>query len=238
MPDQLIANERIERLRTLGDAHDNMDWASGETDYVTEFSLTADDIPALIALAQRWGKQNGDDDPDSDDNAVYGPVHAWRALGQLRAFAAVEPLLGLLDRLDQLGDDWYLEEFPDVFGQIGPQAIPPLPTSSTPRSPATGATCATSSASPAWASPPTAIRAGSRRGRIPAACTTSSPVSHSSILRKESPTGTINARPARKRKRNARTANQSEPFSRVRPGSRTDRRHCLTPNGTRPGDGA
>jgi hypothetical protein len=44
----------------------------------------------------------------------------------LRALAAVEPLLGMLDRLDQLGDDWNLEEFPDVFGLIGPSAIPPL----------------------------------------------------------------------------------------------------------------
>jgi hypothetical protein len=47
-------------------------------------------------------------------------------LAQLRAVAAVQPLLDVQDELDDLGDDWYLEEFRDVFGLIGPPAIPLL----------------------------------------------------------------------------------------------------------------
>src|SRR5579864_7878643 len=50
-----------------------------------------------------------------------GKVHAWRALGQLRAVEAVEPLLELFDRLED--DDWVHEELPAVFGLIGPARI-------------------------------------------------------------------------------------------------------------------
>ncbi|HEU0078132.1 MAG TPA: hypothetical protein VFQ76_10815, partial [Longimicrobiaceae bacterium] len=60
---------------------------------------------------------------DSDDVRVWAPVHAWRALGQLRAEAAVEPLLAVLD---EDGSDWAKNDLPDVFGMIGPAAIPAL----------------------------------------------------------------------------------------------------------------
>src|SRR5262245_2929410 len=59
---------------------------------------------------------------------VWAPLHAWRALGQLRAEAAVRPLVGYLRSMDESYDDYALEELPDVFGQIGPSAIPPLAT--------------------------------------------------------------------------------------------------------------
>ncbi len=55
---------------------------------------------------------------------VWAPLHAWRALGQLRAVEAVEPLLELFDRLED--DDWVHEELPVVFGLIGPTALPAL----------------------------------------------------------------------------------------------------------------
>ncbi len=51
-------------------------------------------------------------------------MHAWRALGQLRAVEAIEPLLGLLERLEN--DDWVHDELPDVFAKIGPAALPAL----------------------------------------------------------------------------------------------------------------
>jgi hypothetical protein len=63
---------------------------------------------------------------DSDSLEVWAPVHAWRALGQLRAEAAVEPLTRLLVRIDEFNDDWVGEELPEVFGMIGPAAIPAL----------------------------------------------------------------------------------------------------------------
>lgn len=57
---------------------------------------------------------------------VWAYIHAWRALGQLRAEAAIEPLLSLLRFVDEIGDDWVAEELPVVYSMIGPVAIPTL----------------------------------------------------------------------------------------------------------------
>ncbi len=58
---------------------------------------------------------------DSDSPEVWSPVHAWRALGQLKAVQAVEPLLGLLNNRD---DDWIHSDFPTLCTLIGVEAIP------------------------------------------------------------------------------------------------------------------
>lgn len=63
---------------------------------------------------------------DSESLEVWAPIHAWRALGQLRAETAIEPLLTLFDALD--AEDWILEEMPEVYALIGPAAIPALTT--------------------------------------------------------------------------------------------------------------
>ncbi len=62
----------------------------------------------------------------SDSREVWVPVHAWRALAQLHAAAAAEPLTRLLQRIDEDDDDWVGEELPRVFGMIGPPAVPHL----------------------------------------------------------------------------------------------------------------
>jgi len=61
---------------------------------------------------------------DDDDPAGYAPLHAWRALGQLRAEAAITPLIALLEPYDEW--DSFREEAPEVFGLIGPAALAPL----------------------------------------------------------------------------------------------------------------
>jgi hypothetical protein len=122
MADNLGVGSSLQALRMRGDARHEAEWQDGDPDYVELYSLTAADIPALIALATQWV-----DEPPEDD-AVYGPVHAWRALGQMRALEAVQPLLDVQDRLDDLDDDWYLDEFQHVFGLIGPPAIEALAT--------------------------------------------------------------------------------------------------------------
>ncbi len=91
-------------------------WADGHPDYVAEYSLTAEHIPALIETATTCS------DASADDSAVYAQIHAWRALAQLRAVEAVQPLLEVQEELDERNDDWYLEEFHLVFGLIGPPA--------------------------------------------------------------------------------------------------------------------
>ncbi|MCA1598013.1 MAG: hypothetical protein LC769_03150, partial [Chloroflexi bacterium] len=75
-------------------------------------------IPDLIRLVGDEVFNEGD--PDSPE--VWGPLHAWRALGQLHATEAVAPLLDVLSNNE--GDDWVHEELPRVFALIGPAAIP------------------------------------------------------------------------------------------------------------------
>jgi hypothetical protein len=87
-------------------------------DYRAEPGLGQEHVSALIRLACDVALHQG----DSSSSTVWAPLHAWRALAQLRAEAAVAPLLALLKRID--GDDAADLELPVVFGMIGPAAIP------------------------------------------------------------------------------------------------------------------
>jgi hypothetical protein len=89
-------------------------------DYRATFGLSDEHIPALIAMAC----DETLNDADEDSSEVWGPTHAWRALGQMRAADATEPLLRLLRRFPD--DDVMTGELPEVFGMIGPPAIAPL----------------------------------------------------------------------------------------------------------------
>ena len=111
----------VAQLLTLGDPRQEGQMASEWRDYPA-LGLTAEHVPELMRMAL-------DDDlnlADSEGAEVWAPLHAWRALGQLRAEAAIEPLLQLLDRIDDEGDGWAREDLPMVFGMIGPVAVPGL----------------------------------------------------------------------------------------------------------------
>lgn len=86
-------------------------------DYVEAYGLTDEHIPALIQLAVEeeldW----------ADEGECYAPIHAYRALGQLRAEAAIHPLVSLLDGDDS---DWLMDDLPTVFGMIGPACLSAL----------------------------------------------------------------------------------------------------------------
>ena len=86
-------------------------------DYVEAFGFTDEHIPDLIRLASE------EDLNWQDEGECYAPIHAYRTLGQLRAEAAIQPLISLLDIDDS---DWFLEDLPQVFGMIGPACIPAL----------------------------------------------------------------------------------------------------------------
>jgi hypothetical protein len=115
-------HDPVAQLLTLGDPRreghpDSEEWR----DYPA-LGLTAEHIPELARMAR-------DQDLDEADPAspvVWARLHAWRALGQLRAESAVDALLQLLDRVDEYGDDWVQSDLPTVFEQIGPAAIPAL----------------------------------------------------------------------------------------------------------------
>jgi len=113
----------VAQLFTLGEP-DVDNWLDYE-----RLGIHAEHIPELIRLVE--------EDPlrmelPSDDSAVFTTVHAWRALGQLKAEAAVPVLIGLFKAADEDSDegvdDWVAEELPGVFGMIGPACIPALVT--------------------------------------------------------------------------------------------------------------
>jgi hypothetical protein len=82
--------------------------------------LGPEHVPELIRMATDPALH----DADEESPELWAPVHAWRALGQLRAAEAVEPLLELGDRLE---DGMFTgPELATVFGMIGRGAIPPL----------------------------------------------------------------------------------------------------------------
>lgn len=104
--------EPVSKLLTMGDPEVHK-WP----DYLA-LGLSPEHVPDLIRMVL--------DDALYDDPASWAPIHAWRALGQLRAEEAIEPLTQLLQDIDDFDDDWALEEMPTVFALIGPAAIPTL----------------------------------------------------------------------------------------------------------------
>ena len=107
----------VSKLLTLGDARGQREWP----DY-QELGIDSEHIPDLIRMALDEDLHLAD--PGSDE--VWAPLHAWRALGQLEAEEAIEPLTELLSRITKYDDDWIGEEVPIVMEMIGPAAIPAL----------------------------------------------------------------------------------------------------------------
>lgn len=117
----------IQALRTFGDPRRTLRWSKGKPDYVKALELTKDDVPVLIETLRQWPELRefiftNKRRSKEASLAAWAPVHAWRALARLRARAAVKPMLAMLDRLDEIEDDFYTIEFPQVFGWIGPPA--------------------------------------------------------------------------------------------------------------------
>jgi PBS lyase HEAT-like repeat len=107
----------VNKLLIYGEAKDSR--PNRWPDYL-ELGLGPEHISELIRMATdenlNWA--------DSTSLEVWAPTHAWRALGQLRSEAAVEPLLSLFKTLDE--DEWVPDEIPEVMGMIGPAALPAL----------------------------------------------------------------------------------------------------------------
>lgn len=117
----------VARLLKIGDPreiHRERDWRGGPgwPDYPAEYGLTNEHVADLIRMATN--DELNQAMPDTKE--VWAPVHAWRALGQIKAVEAAKPLLNLLHRIDDEEDDWIGDELPDVMALIGPDAIPPL----------------------------------------------------------------------------------------------------------------
>jgi hypothetical protein len=89
-------------------------------DYVA-LGLSGNDVPPLIRMAVDYQLHGG----PQDSPVVWAPVHAWRALAQLRAAEAIAPLVELFPRADDW-DDWVSDDLPKVLAQFGAAAIEPV----------------------------------------------------------------------------------------------------------------
>jgi hypothetical protein len=84
--------------------------------------LSFNDVPALIRMATDHQLHDG----PQDSPVVWAPVHAWRALAQLRAEEAIAPLVALFHRADQAIDDWINADLPETLAQFGSAALAPV----------------------------------------------------------------------------------------------------------------
>ena len=105
----------VAKLLNYGDCRYHKEWLN----YVRALNLEEKHIPELIKMATDEELNQGD--PDSQE--VWSPVHAWRALGQLKAKEALKPLSALLNNRD---DDWISNDFPTLCTLIGVDSIPVL----------------------------------------------------------------------------------------------------------------
>lgn len=105
----------VSQLLSLGENW--LENAAG-TDYAA-LGIGYEAIPALIAMATDPRLNQSVDAPEH-----WAPVHAWRALAQLRAVEAIDPLIQL--RFALKDDDYAGNEIPRVIEQIGRAAIPSL----------------------------------------------------------------------------------------------------------------
>lgn len=106
----------VAKLFSYGDCH-AMGFGKKWPDYSSELGFTLADVSELIRMATDLSVW------DREGDALWGCVHAWRSLGQLHAVDAIGPLMQLFEDPD---NDWAMNELPQVYGLIGPQAVPAL----------------------------------------------------------------------------------------------------------------
>jgi len=111
-------SEPVARLLALGEPIYTRDFLW--PDYLS-LGISVEHVAALIEVATNHDLILL---PDEKDPRGWAPIHAWRALGQLHASEAIEPLMRLFHEVRD--NDWVIEEMPDVFALIGPYAFPPL----------------------------------------------------------------------------------------------------------------
>jgi len=87
-------------------------------DYAARFAIGPEHADDLIRMATDGVLLDGASEPE-----CWAPVHAWRAIGQLRVTRAIGPLLATLNEIDRINDDWGYEEIPEVIGMMGEEAV-------------------------------------------------------------------------------------------------------------------
>jgi hypothetical protein len=108
----------VDQLLSLG----NPDHAEDDVEY-RALGISEEHVPVLIQMMRderlNWVLQ----ELGEDEAPFWAPVHAWRALGELRAGAAVPAMLAHL--ADYPDDEWITEEIPEVLAKVGAPALQP-----------------------------------------------------------------------------------------------------------------
>ena len=118
-PDVVITEDLyhppVRQLLSLGEVSSE-EWR----DYIA-LGLSFNDVPPLIRMTADYQLH----DAPQDSPVVWAPVHAWRALTQLRAPEAIAPLVELFPRADDW-DDWVREDLPKALAKFGAPAVEPV----------------------------------------------------------------------------------------------------------------
>ena len=107
--------ELFTTLLILGEA----DWQEWE-DYIN-LGFTREHIPDLIRIATDRHLIVEAEEPE-----FWAPIHAWRALAQLGAKEAIEPLIRNYNLYELADSDWLSDDLPDALVKLGPDCIPAL----------------------------------------------------------------------------------------------------------------
>lgn len=107
---QLIAHEPLGAM--------DSEWPN----YPSKVGLEAEHISDLIRMATDSRFDHRAEDWQEDDRPYWAPSHAVRALGQMQALEAVQPLLLLLAK----DDEWMMIDLPQALALMGPAIIPEL----------------------------------------------------------------------------------------------------------------
>jgi hypothetical protein len=107
--------EPVNSLLTYGQA----DWQ--EWDDYRALGFEREHIPELIRMATDQYLILEAEEPE-----FWGPIHAWRALAQLDAKAAIDPLVGIFSLVKAADSDWLTEDLPRTLVKLGPASIPAL----------------------------------------------------------------------------------------------------------------
>jgi len=105
----------LEILMDLGDPGRSREWRDYRSSGLGP-EAESDLIAVLGDPALVWA--------EADSNESWAALHAWRSLGQLGSVNAIPALVALL--ADAEDDDWMMQDLPEVFGMIGPEAVPAL----------------------------------------------------------------------------------------------------------------
>lgn len=108
-------SDNINNLFSIGEPSANS-WK----DY-SKYGISSKDIPELISIAtDREFMENYEQEEE-----LYGIIHVWRSLGQLKQLSVIDPLLSCFDFYCDFGDIGFTE-IPPVMATIGEAIIEPL----------------------------------------------------------------------------------------------------------------